>query len=208
MFRSLQRWGGWRTARACPGLRMGSVECQNPWNACASVFAAKSLEDLWVKIGECVWFILKFRLSPSHSLLGDAVAIPHQNLSARWLMNLRYLLIPNDGTIMEWMTLPKKKSFDHGIPYHCQHRWMRMRCPNDDERDTDERYSTPWQNFAVTPWNWQTHLLFFFCVFENEATRMDPTDYHGYTLIYLALSSLSRVSMGGWKKTPSAIQHT
>ena len=54
----------------------------------------------------------------------------------------------------------------------------------------------PWQNFAVTPWNWQTHLFFRlrfwkwsnfiyeqpFCVFENEAASyMDPTDYHGYT---------------------------
>ena len=29
----------------------------------------------------------------------------------RWLMNLRYVLIPNDGTIMGWMTLPKKTMF-------------------------------------------------------------------------------------------------
>ena len=95
----------------------------------ACVFAAKSLEDLWVKIGECVWFIPKFRLSPSRSLLGNAVAIP----DGWWISDTFWF------QMMEqlWNGWPyqKKQCFDHGIHYHCQHRWMRMCCPN-DERDT------------------------------------------------------------------------
>ena len=95
----------------------------------ACVFAAKSLEDLWVKIGECVWFIPKFRLSPSRSLLGDAVAIP----DGWWISDTFWFQMMEQ--LWDGWPYPKKQCFDHGIHYHCQHRWMRMCCPN-DERDT------------------------------------------------------------------------
>ena len=123
----------------------------------ACVFAAKSLEDLWVKIGECVWFIPKFRLSPSRSLLGNAVAIP----DGWWISDTFWF------QMMEqlWNGWPyqKKQCFDHGIHYHCQHRWMRMCCPN-DERDT------PMTKFCGYPVKLADPSFFFVCVFENEAT--------------------------------------
>ena len=127
---------------------------------------------------------------------------PPCNFSARWLMNLRYVLIPNDGTIMEWMTLPTKNNvlIMAYIIIVSTDEWecvVLMMMREILMRDT----VPPWQNFAVTPWNWQTHLLFFFCVFENEATRRDPADYHGYTLIYLALSSYVIIAI--WGGTPS-----